>query len=193
MRQKSSWRSHLVLIRLKVDSLTQIVLGAAVGETIAGKKLGNRAMLWGGIGGTIPDLDIIANGFLTPLQALVTHRGFSHSILFACIGAFVFGWLIHAMYKSPYHRHIAFVSWFALPAGVLALLSGKLEKGISLIKSVEQQEVKTEWQEKRRQYCNEVLENALDPNQFKVWVEDKIRLSRSMIKLTEKPVNLGIL
>ncbi len=106
-----------------MDSLTQIVLGAAVGETIAGKKLGNRAMLWGGIGGTIPDLDIIANGFLTPLQALVTHRGFSHSILFACIGAFVFGWLIHAMYKSPYHRYIAFVSWFALPAGVLFFFS----------------------------------------------------------------------
>jgi len=106
-----------------LDSLTQIVLGAAVGETVAGRKLGNRALLWGGIGGTIPDLDIIANGFLTPLQALVTHRGFSHSILFAIMGAFVFGWLIHAMYKSPYHRHIAFVSWFALPAGVLLFFS----------------------------------------------------------------------
>jgi len=107
----------------RLDSLTQIVLGAAVGETVAGRKLGNRALLWGGIGGTIPDLDIIANGFLTPLQALVTHRGFSHSILFAIMGAFVFGWLIHAMYKSPYHRHIAFVSWFALPAGVLLFFS----------------------------------------------------------------------
>ena len=106
-----------------MDSLTQIVLGAAVGETVAGRRLGNRALLWGGIGGTIPDLDVVANGFLTPLQALVTHRGFSHSILFAIMGAFVFGWLIHAMYKSPYHRHIAFIGWFALPAGVLFFFS----------------------------------------------------------------------
>jgi len=106
-----------------MDSLTQIVLGAAVGELVAGKKLGNRAMLWGGIGGTIPDLDIIFNGLLTPLQALEIHRGFSHSIVFAILGAFVFGWLIHTMYRSSYHRYVAFISWFALPAGVLLFVS----------------------------------------------------------------------
>ncbi|MFM8916554.1 MAG: metal-dependent hydrolase, partial [Bacteroidota bacterium] len=35
-----------------MDSLTQIVLGAAVGEVLLGKKLGNKAMLLGAIGGT---------------------------------------------------------------------------------------------------------------------------------------------
>ena len=38
-----------------MDSLTQIVLGAAVGEAVLGKKIGTRAMLWGAIAGTIPD------------------------------------------------------------------------------------------------------------------------------------------
>ena len=38
-----------------MDSLTQIVLGAAVGEAVLGKKVGNKAMLWGAIAGTIPD------------------------------------------------------------------------------------------------------------------------------------------
>ena len=106
-----------------MDSLTQIVLGAAVGEAVAGKKLGNRAMLWGGIGGTIPDLDIIFNGLLTPLQALEIHRGFSHSILFAIIAGWLLGWLVEKMYSSPWHKYVAFIGWFALPAGVLLFFS----------------------------------------------------------------------
>ncbi|MFT6210598.1 MAG: inner membrane protein, partial [Bacteroidia bacterium] len=32
-----------------MDSLTQIVLGAAVAEAALGKKIGNKALLWGGI------------------------------------------------------------------------------------------------------------------------------------------------
>jgi len=38
-----------------MDSLTQIVLGAACGEIALGKKIGNKALLFGAIGGTIPD------------------------------------------------------------------------------------------------------------------------------------------
>ena len=41
-----------------MDSLTQIILGAACGEAILGKKIGNKALLFGAIGGTIPDLDV---------------------------------------------------------------------------------------------------------------------------------------
>ena len=39
-----------------MDSITQIVLGAACGEIALGKKIGNKAILFGAIGGTIPDL-----------------------------------------------------------------------------------------------------------------------------------------
>ena len=42
-----------------MDSLSQLVLGAAVGEAVLGRKLGNKAILWGAIGGTIPDLDVL--------------------------------------------------------------------------------------------------------------------------------------
>ena len=34
-----------------MDSVTQIVLGAAVGEAVLGKKMGNKAVLAGGISG----------------------------------------------------------------------------------------------------------------------------------------------
>ncbi len=36
-----------------MDSLTQIVLGASVGEAVLGKKVGNKAILWGAIAGTL--------------------------------------------------------------------------------------------------------------------------------------------
>jgi inner membrane protein len=81
-----------------MDSLTQIVLGAAVGEVAAGKKLGNRAMLWGAIGGTIPDLDVYLRFFTDPVSATEMHRGISHSLIFAVGMAFA---LSFAVRKYP--------------------------------------------------------------------------------------------
>ncbi len=101
-----------------MDSLTQIVLGAAVGEITLGKKVGNRAILWGAVGGTIPDLDVITGFFVSEIQELAYHRGFSHSIVFSILGAFLFGYLIHRMYASSYHRWFAFLGWFGIPMGI---------------------------------------------------------------------------
>lgn len=83
-----------------MDSLTQIVLGASVGEAVAGKKAGNRAILWGAVAGTIPDLDVIPGLWLDTVDRLDFHRGFSHSILFCFLFAPVLGWLIHRIYKQ---------------------------------------------------------------------------------------------
>lgn len=77
-----------------MDSLTQIVLGASVGEAVLGKKVGNKAMLYGAIAGTIPDLDVLSRYFVDTVTATEWHRGFSHSILFAVLFAPIFGWLI---------------------------------------------------------------------------------------------------
>jgi inner membrane protein len=95
-----------------MDSLTQIVLGAAVGELVLGKKIGNRAMVWGAVGGTIPDLDVLGKFFLTNIDNLAFHRGFSHSIVFSLLGAWVFGKLVYAIYKSPHHKWIALMLRF---------------------------------------------------------------------------------
>ncbi len=75
-----------------MDSLTQIVLGAAVGEAVLGKKIGNKAMLLGAVAGTIPDLDVIANYFTDTVTALEMHRGFTHSIIFSLSFGFLFAW-----------------------------------------------------------------------------------------------------
>jgi len=106
-----------------MDSLTQIVLGAAVAEASLGKKIGNRAMVWGAIGGTIPDLDVIANGFMSPIDALAFHRGPTHSALYLTLLAILIGWSVSRMYLLPYHKWIGIAAW--------GLLSGSI--GLSII------------------------------------------------------------
>ncbi len=90
---------HLIPLH-KMDSLTQITLGAAVGEAVLGKKIGNKAMVWGGIAGTIPDLDVITNFYMHSIEAMAVHRGLSHSLLFTVVAAPAFGWLVHQFYKQ---------------------------------------------------------------------------------------------
>lgn len=85
-----------------MDSITQIVLGAACGEAVLGKKIGNKALLFGAIGGTIPDLDVFIGRLLynNEIDVMLFHRGFMHSILFSILGAFLFGWLVHKLYNT---------------------------------------------------------------------------------------------
>jgi inner membrane protein len=108
-----------------MDSLTQIILGAAVGEVAMGKKLGNRAMVWGGIAGTIPDLDIIANFFMNDIEALAVHRGLSHSIFFAVLFPWVLAWLTDKIYSSGVYKK-AWFRWLGLSIGIIffALIGG---------------------------------------------------------------------
>ena len=87
-----------------MDSFTQMTLGAAVGEAVLGKKAGNRAMLWGAIAGTIPDLDVLSNYFTDDLTALAFHRGLTHSFLFAVAAPFLYAWLVDRFYKSGLYQ-----------------------------------------------------------------------------------------
>lgn len=83
-----------------MDSVTQILLGAAVGEAVAGKKAGNKAVMWGAISGTIPDFDVIGRYFLNTVEALDFHRGISHSLLFAIVISPVVGYFISRLHRQ---------------------------------------------------------------------------------------------
>jgi inner membrane protein len=83
-----------------MDSLTQITLGAAVGEAVAGRQAQKKAPLWGAFLGTLPDLDVLANPFLTEAQALAFHRGPSHSLLLALLAAPLLGWALARLHSS---------------------------------------------------------------------------------------------
>ena len=99
-----------------MDSLSQITLGAAVGELFLGKKIGNRAMVWGAVIGTVPDLDVLGNYFMSDLNGLLFHRGISHSVFFSVFGAIALGWLVFRMYESKKHK------WIAISAKVISAL-----------------------------------------------------------------------
>jgi len=91
-----------------MDSVTQIVLGASVAEAALGKKIGNKAMLWGAIAGTIPDLDVLLNFVTDEMTATVMHRGFSHSLVFCIIMAPFLGWLVPKLYRK---KEATFKNW----------------------------------------------------------------------------------
>ena len=95
-----------------MDSLTQIVLGAAVGEAVAGKKMGAKAALLGAVGGTIPDLDVFLRFFYDPLDAALVHRGFSHSLLFALLAGIVLTFISSKLSKKDHPQKMWFQLWF---------------------------------------------------------------------------------
>ncbi|MCI5083875.1 MAG: metal-dependent hydrolase [Saprospiraceae bacterium] len=103
-----------------MDSLTQITLGAAVGELALGKKVGNKAMVWGAIGGTIPDLDVFANLVTDEISAMAFHRAFTHSLIFGVVAPLILGWLIHHFYEDG--ARSAFWKRWAISFGLMLAL-----------------------------------------------------------------------
>lgn len=92
-----------------MDSITHIALGACMGEAFAGKQLGKRAMLWGAMAQSIPDIDFLAAFWMDTSSNLLAHRGFTHSFLFCLIAG-----LILALLAERWHRphNISFLKWF---------------------------------------------------------------------------------
>lgn len=76
-----------------MDSLTHIVLGAAIGELMAGKKLGKKALLVGAVANSLPDIDFIASFWLPTARDVWAHRGITHSLLFVVVMTPVLAWL----------------------------------------------------------------------------------------------------
>ena len=105
-----------------MDSLTQVILGAACGELVLGRKIGNRALVWGAVGGTIPDLDVfVSRIFDGPVDALAFHRGPMHSILFAVLFPLILGPVIHYLYRRRWFENKV-VRWTSMIIGILLFL-----------------------------------------------------------------------
>ncbi len=93
-----------------MDSITQLALGAAVGEATAGRQVGRRALLWGAICGTLPDLDVFI-----PLGDAVRdftyHRSFSHSLFVLAALTPLIVWLILKLHPQTREHKLR---WFVL-------------------------------------------------------------------------------
>jgi len=90
-----------------MDSVTHLVLGAAIGEVTLGKKIGYKAAVIGAIAETIPDLDVFAS-LLTKdeILKLQIHRSYSHALLTEVSLAFLLSWFTYLIFKKriPYPR-----------------------------------------------------------------------------------------
>ena len=78
-----------------MDSLSQIVLGAAVAGAVVPARHRRAAMAAGAVLGTLPDLDSVPMWFLglDPVASMTWHRGPSHSLLVLLPFAALLWWL----------------------------------------------------------------------------------------------------
>ena len=102
-----------------MDSLTQIVLGAAVAETVIGKKIGRKASLYGAILGTLPDLDVL--WVKNAVDSFTEHRGFSHSLITLFLVSPIFAMLFKRWHPIGLDKqNISFRYWVFSVYAVLA-------------------------------------------------------------------------
>jgi inner membrane protein len=83
-----------------MDTITHIVLGAALGEVLAGEKLGKKALLIGAIAGNLPDIDFVASFWLDSARDVWFHRGITHSLLFVVVISLLLAWVARRVDRS---------------------------------------------------------------------------------------------
>ena len=82
-----------------MDSVTQMVLGAAVGEAVIGRRVGRKAALWGAVLGTAPDLDVFVP-MADAVRDFTYHRSFSHSLIILAVITPLLAWLIMKLHPG---------------------------------------------------------------------------------------------
>jgi inner membrane protein len=82
-----------------MDSVSHIVIGAAIGETLLGKKIGRWGMLLGAIAKSVPDFDLFYTGLSDPRAYICDHRAHTHSLFIEALYAIPIAWLLVKLFK----------------------------------------------------------------------------------------------
>lgn len=91
---------------IHLDPLTHGLTGAAAAHLISGKEDSRLPFLTGFLSAQLPDLDVLFQLTADPLTGVELHRHFTHSLLFAPVGAVAAAglfWLIFKK-KSPFRK-----------------------------------------------------------------------------------------
>ena len=116
-----------------MDSLTHIAIGACIGEAFFEKRIGKKAMIWGILSQSIPDIDFLAALWLPPADNLLAHRGFTHSVLFALVAITLLALLADKVHKP---HNISFKKWilfFSIEVFVHLFIDSYNNYGIGLL------------------------------------------------------------
>ena len=98
-----------------MDSLTHIILGAAVGTAVLGRKAGLRAAVIGAACNTLPDLDVfIAQG--DPVRDLTFHRAETHALFWLTLATPAIAWLVARVNRrvDASYREWLLLVWLSL-------------------------------------------------------------------------------
>ncbi len=113
-----------------MDPITQGALGAAAAQLLLQKRLGQRAWLYGALGGMAADLDIFIRSAEDPLIAWTYHRHFTHSLAFVPVGGVACG-LVLGIRKAK-HRRTLIVAATTLGYATHAVLDAFTSYGTQL-------------------------------------------------------------
>lgn len=87
-----------------MDVLTHAVLGALSASALRAKSPRYRTAAIGAISALLPDLDVFIRSAEDPLLVLEYHRHFSHSLLFAPLGAVLATFLLWPLWRNHFTR-----------------------------------------------------------------------------------------
>ncbi len=111
-----------------VDPVTHILLGASLGYAAFHRRLGRTAALAGGLAAFAPDADVFIRSAADPLLAIEHHRGFTHALVFAPIGAAIVAAL-----------------WLFCPAWRFRTESNRASMGAATTKRIVAAPIKARW------------------------------------------------
>ncbi len=98
-----------------MDSISQFALGAAVTAAAMGHRTAVwKAVLWGGVAGTLPDLDaFIDHG--DAVSNMVLHRAASHGLFWLTLATPLLAWIVARVHgQGAMWRRWALAIWLAL-------------------------------------------------------------------------------
>ena len=94
-----------------MDSLTHIVTGALIGESLLGRVAGRKAMFWGALAASAPDCDAVLNFMVSDVDSLVMHRGITHSVFVAMVAGPLAGYGLSRIYSG---RSGSVIQWIMM-------------------------------------------------------------------------------
>ena len=115
-----------------MDPVSQGALGAALAQSVAGRR---RLLAAGGLGllaGMAPDLDVLIRSSSDPLLFLEYHRQFSHALVFIPVGALVCALVLHGFVRRTLRFRETWL-FCALGYGTHGLLDACTSYGTQLL------------------------------------------------------------
>jgi inner membrane protein len=94
-----------------MDTLTHIAIGACIGEVLFSKQLGKKALLWGALAQSFPDIDFVGALWIEPTAYFSVHRGITHGLFAGLIAALLFSFLadrFHRPHNIPFKKFLLF-------------------------------------------------------------------------------------